>query len=144
MGPLVVLEDTLNGPLYPQLLGDHLHPILAFQHPDDLAVFQDDNALPHRSNVVREWFKEHAGEVQRLNCPPRSPHMNTNEHIILDAVELRLRVLDPPPTNRTQFVTALQTVWCQCLRKCTRDMQTHFHAVSLRSAGPEGARPDIR
>ena len=67
MDPLVVLDATLTGQWYLQLLGDHLHPFVMFQHPDDIAVFQDDNAAPHRVNIVRAWFDENAGEIKRLN-----------------------------------------------------------------------------
>lgn len=112
MGPLVVLDATLTGQRYRQLLGDHLHPFVMFQHPDDIAVYQDDNAAPHRANIVRAWFDEHAGEIQRLNWPPRSPDMNPIEHI-WDALEVRLRALNPQPTNRTQLAATLQDVWCQ-------------------------------
>jgi len=143
MDPLVVLEDTLNGPQYRQLLGDDLHPILAFKHPDDLAVFQDDNAPPHCSNVAREGFEEHAGEVQRMSWPSRSPDINPNEHI-WDAVELRFRALESPPTNRPNWFPLCRLCGVNFLRKCTRDLQTHFHSVWLSFAGPEGDRPDIK
>ena len=53
MGPLVVLEGTLNGLWYVELLGDNLHLFLVFQHPDGPVVFQN-NALPHCSHVARE------------------------------------------------------------------------------------------
>ena len=138
MGPLVVLDATLTGQRYLQLLGDHLHPFVMFQHPDDIAVYQDDNAAPHRANIVRAWFDEHAGEIQRLNWPPRSPDMNPIEHI-WDALDVRLRALNPQPTNRPQLATALQDVWCQLSPDVSQGL-----AVSLHSAGPEGARPDIR
>jgi len=81
MGPLVILDATLTGARYLQLLGDRLHPFVRFQHPDDIAVYQDDNAGPHRAIFVRAWFNEHAGGIQQLNWPPRSPDMNPIEHI---------------------------------------------------------------
>ncbi|KAG8198566.1 hypothetical protein JTE90_026464 [Oedothorax gibbosus] len=94
MGPLVILDATLTSQQYLQLLADHLNPFAMFQHPGGIAVYQDDNATPHRANIVRAWFDEHDGEIQRLNWPPRSPDTNPIEYI-WDALDVRLRALNP-------------------------------------------------
>ncbi|KAG8190003.1 hypothetical protein JTE90_000103 [Oedothorax gibbosus] len=141
--PLVVLDNTLPGQRYLQLLADHPHLFAMFQHPDSIAVYQDDNATPHRANIVRAWFDEHDGEIQRLNWPPRNPDMNQIKYI-WDSLDVRLRAFNPQPTNRPQLAAALPDVWCQLPTDVFQSLANSLpgrRIVALRRA--RGAQPDI-
>ena len=53
------------------------------------AVFQDENARPHRARGVQDYFSQHG--IQRMDWPARSPNMNPIEHL-LDLLDRRVRI----------------------------------------------------
>lgn len=75
---LAVLHESVTGPRYVQTLEDYLLPYSLCVH-DDAYIFMQDNAGPHRSGVVSEWFKE--TDVEVLPWPSRSPDLNPIENI---------------------------------------------------------------
>ena len=108
-----------------------IYPFLAFEHPDGLELFQGDNALPQHSKVAREWFAEHAG-VQRLGWPSQGTYMTIIEHI-WDAVKSDSVHWILHPRTGCNWLPPCRRCGVNSLRKCTRDLLTHFHTVSLRS-----------
>ena len=73
---LVVLQQNVTGPVYRDILHNHLATIEGL--PPNW-ILQDDNARPHRSQVVQQ-FKETSG-IQSLPWPARSPDLNPIEHV---------------------------------------------------------------
>ena len=75
---LVVVPGNLNGRLYiDEILGPHVVPYLCQMGQN--AIFQDDNARPHRARIVDNFLQLNG--VQRLEWPPMSPDLSCIEHL---------------------------------------------------------------
>ena len=74
---LYVIDGNLNEIGY---LQEVIQPsvIPALQCTGAAAMFQDDNARPHRARVVTDFLRQH--NVNRTDWPPYSPDLNPIEH----------------------------------------------------------------
>lgn len=100
--PLVQLNRSLTGNGYVQLLRDHLQPFMDFMYPYNDGIFMDDKEPCHRATTVRDWFKEHSGQFQRMIWPPRSPDMNPIKHL-WDIIERLVHSQNPTPSTLSQL-----------------------------------------
>ncbi|GFT25318.1 transposable element Tcb1 transposase [Trichonephila clavipes] len=57
-------------------------------------LFMDDNARPHRANIVDECLQSE--DITRLDWPAYSPDMNPIEHV-WDMLGRRIADRQPPP-----------------------------------------------
>ena len=65
LGSIVALHGRINIKDYPNILRDHVHPMVqAFLFPDGDGIFQDNNALKHTAHVVKNWYEEHEREIK--------------------------------------------------------------------------------
>lgn len=105
--PLYHVDGNLNGDRY---MAEILQPLVipALQQIGHDAIFQDDNARPHRSRAVNAFIQQ-AG-VNRLPWPAVSPDLNPIEHL-WDELGRRLMANHPPPPNRRQLLAWLQEEW---------------------------------
>ena len=72
------------------------------------AVFQDDNARPHRARGVQDYFRQHG--IQRMEWPARSPDMNPIEHL-WDLLERRVCGRPQVPQTVADLRQALIHKW---------------------------------
>ncbi|KFM58878.1 Transposable element Tcb1 transposase, partial [Stegodyphus mimosarum] len=72
-------------------------------------VFMDDNAHPHRTNIVSECFQSEA--ITRMDWPAFSPDINPVEHV-WDMLGGRVAARQPPPTCLPELRRALLSEWC--------------------------------
>ena len=107
LGPLVLIEGTLNSDKYIELLKEYLIPFLNNLGAEN-HIFQDDNAPCHASIKTREWKQENL--IERLPWPAQSPDLNLIENL-WDELEKRIRTRKPIPKNKNEFFAALQTEW---------------------------------
>ena len=75
---LIVVNGNMKWQRY---LNDIIVPVVVpnLQRIGNGAVFQDDNAHPHRARGVQDYFRQHG--IQRMEWPARSPDMNPIEHL---------------------------------------------------------------
>ncbi|KFM60472.1 Transposable element Tcb1 transposase, partial [Stegodyphus mimosarum] len=71
-------------------------------------VFMDDNARPHRANIVSECLQSE--DITRMDWPAFSPDLNPVEHV-WDMLGRRVAG-HPPPTCLPELRRALLFEWC--------------------------------
>src|SRR5688572_9469209 len=107
LGPLVLVEGTLNSDKYIELLENYLVPFLI-----DLGIenhiFQDDNAPCHASIKTKTWKEDNLIEI--LPWPAQSPDINPIE-TLWDILERRVRKHKPLPKNKNDFFMILEEEW---------------------------------
>ncbi|GFW59484.1 transposable element Tcb2 transposase [Trichonephila clavipes] len=72
-------------------------------------LFMDDNAPPHRANIVDECLQSE--DIARMDWPAYSPDLNPIEHV-WDMLGRRIASRQPPPTCLPEFRRALLDKWC--------------------------------
>ncbi len=74
------LSPTVRGRVtanqYDLVLSDHLYSVMKHFYPDEIGLFQDDNAPIHRARGVTEWFDVYENDVNNLLWPLQSPDLN--------------------------------------------------------------------
>ncbi|GBL94520.1 Transposable element Tc1 transposase [Araneus ventricosus] len=110
LGPVVVVEHTMKGANYLNIIADQLHPYMAFVFPTGNGIFQQDNAPCHKARIVLEWFEKHTDEFHLMSWPPNSPDLNPMEHI-WDVMERQLRAQTPPCPNISTLRDRCLDIW---------------------------------
>ncbi|GFW92636.1 transposable element Tcb1 transposase [Trichonephila clavipes] len=72
-------------------------------------LFMDDNARPHRANVIDECLQSE--DITRMDWPAYSPDLNPIEHM-WDMLGQRIAARQPPPTCLPEFRRSLLDEWC--------------------------------
>lgn len=105
--PLYHVDGNLTGLRYrDEILAPLVLPTLQQLGPQ--AIFQDDNATPHRARVVNDYLQQ-AGVV-RLEWPACSPDLNPIEHA-WDELDRRVRANHPPPRDLQHLLQMLHAEW---------------------------------
>ncbi|GBN96046.1 Transposable element Tc3 transposase [Araneus ventricosus] len=76
-------------------------------------LFMDDNARPHRANIVDECLQSE--DITRMDWPAYSPDLNPIEHV-WDMLGRRIAARQPPPTCLPELRRALLDEWCNILQ----------------------------
>ncbi|GFW90068.1 transposable element Tcb1 transposase [Trichonephila clavipes] len=69
----------------------------------------DDNARPHRANIVDECLQSES--ITRMDWPAYSPDLNPIEHV-WDMLGVRIAACQPPSTCLPELRNALFIEWC--------------------------------
>ncbi|GFT14085.1 transposable element Tcb1 transposase [Trichonephila clavipes] len=96
----------------PHLSGCHSGTTCTFvsgRHEFSDLLFMDDNARPHRANIVHECLQSE--DIIRMDWPAHSPDLNPIEHV-WDMLDRRIAVRQPPPTCLPELWRALLDEWC--------------------------------
>ncbi|GFW63582.1 transposable element Tcb2 transposase [Trichonephila clavipes] len=72
-------------------------------------LFMDDNARPHRANIVDECFQSE--DITRMDWPVYSPDLNPIEYV-WDMLGPRIAARQPSPTCILELRWALLDEWC--------------------------------
>ncbi|GFY20991.1 transposable element Tcb1 transposase [Trichonephila clavipes] len=72
-------------------------------------LFMDDNARPHRTNIVYECLQSE--DIIRMDWPAYSPELNPKEHV-WDMVSRRIAARQPTHTCLPELRRALIDEWC--------------------------------
>ncbi|GFX16167.1 transposable element Tcb1 transposase [Trichonephila clavipes] len=72
-------------------------------------LFMNDNARPHRANIVDECLRKE--DITRMDWPAYSSDLNPIEHV-WDMLGRRIAARQPPPTCLPEFRRALLDEWC--------------------------------
>ncbi|GFW42147.1 transposable element Tcb1 transposase [Trichonephila clavipes] len=110
LGPVVVVDQTMNATGYLNIVADQLHPYIASAFLAGNGMFQQDNAPCHKAKIVLEWFQEHDAEFELMSWPPKSLDLNQIEHI-WDVMGRQLRVQRPPIHNISNLRNRCLNIW---------------------------------
>ncbi|GFV68321.1 transposable element Tcb1 transposase [Trichonephila clavipes] len=72
-------------------------------------LFRDDNARPHRANIVDECLQSE--DITRMDWPAYLPDLNPIEHV-WDMLGRRIATRQPPPTCLLELRRVLLHEWC--------------------------------
>ncbi|GFX99898.1 transposable element Tcb1 transposase [Trichonephila clavipes] len=72
-------------------------------------LFMDDNAHPHRANIVVECLQSE--NITRMDWPAYSPDLNSIEHV-RDMLDRRIAARQPPPTCLPELRRSFLDEWC--------------------------------
>ncbi|GFU82979.1 transposable element Tcb1 transposase [Trichonephila clavipes] len=76
-------------------------------------LFMDDNARPHRENIVDECLQSE--DITRMGWLAYSPDLNPIEHVC-DMLGRRIAARQPPPTCLPELRRTLLDEWCNILQ----------------------------
>ena len=104
---LRILEQNVTGALYREILEQDLVSHMR-NHYGNNWMLVDDNARPHRANIVREYLT--GEDINQLEWPPYSPDMNPIEHM-WDELGRRLEGVHPQPQTLQELGQVLSNLW---------------------------------
>ena len=105
--PLYHVQGNLNGLRYrDEILRPLAVPTL--QQIGPMAVYQDDNASPHRARVVNDFLQQSG--VSRMEWPACSPDLNPIVNL-WDELDRKVRSNNPPPRDAQHLFQMLQAEW---------------------------------
>jgi transposase len=127
---LHIIDGSLTGQRYNDdiILGPVLNRANAIGRHNFILL--DDNARPHRAQVVLNTFGDE--EINHLPLPPLSPDLNPIEHV-WDFLQRRLDNHHPHPTTRQELRDVLPVLWQQIpqehINHCIASMPARCEAV---------------
>ena len=106
LGPLVVIDGTLNAENYKNLLEEYLLPeIRSCNVP---MTFMQDNAPCHKAKPVLEFFKSNG--ITTLDWPPQSPDLNPIENLWSIIKRKRAKKFGIP-TSKKELIEQIFEIW---------------------------------
>lgn len=104
---LILIGQTMNAVRYRDLCLNEI--VLPFaQNFGDGFILVDDNARPHRAQIVQEFLRENG--IERMNWPARSPDMNVIEHV-WSRMKLKLNQREQEFQNLEELAIAVRDEW---------------------------------
>ena len=105
VGPLVLVEQTMNSEAYVNVLATHFIP---WARNGSGTVFQQDGATCHTALYTTWWLRTHA--IQVLGWVSQSPDLNPIENL-WDHLDRQIRKRKPSPTSAQELINAVQEEW---------------------------------
>ncbi|GFT10568.1 transposable element Tc1 transposase [Trichonephila clavipes] len=79
LGPVVVVEQTMNATGYLNIIAAQLHPCMASVFPAGNRMFQQDHTPCHKAKSLLDWFQEYDSEFQLTSWLPNSPDLTQSD-----------------------------------------------------------------
>ena len=110
--PLVFVDRgvRINGSIYrDEILSKNLLPHAEKAFRNQLWVFQQDGAPPHRANIVQQWLRSNVPDfIEKESWPPASPDLNPLDYFVWGYMLSKLKDLKIQKTTTiAKFKTKL-------------------------------------
>ena len=109
VGPLCVIEGTMDAKKYVEVLRDSLFPEVHILEEREIPVrVVQDNAPCHTANLVKEFLDDY--DIEFVDWPPYSPDLNPIENLWA-LVKFRLYRDYPPAKDRETLIAYVFDIW---------------------------------
>jgi|Laugresu1bdmlbdd_1035124.scaffolds.fasta_scaffold28751_1 transposase len=110
IGPLVVVEESMDRRQYMDIIGTYLIPYIK-EIKDELGMemeFMQDNAPCHKASEVTEYLRKK--KISVLPWPPQSPDLNPIENL-WHCVKQRRYKKYPMPSTKDELIEQVFEIW---------------------------------
>lgn len=126
-GKIIFLDETITSTRYQQILSENLiesSNIMGLKK----FIFQQDNAPPHTSNLIRNFFKEN--KIRLMPWPSNSPDLNPIENIWGHmSYEISKRSVKTKSELKSQVADIWNNLDIQYLQKLVESMPNRLREV---------------
>jgi transposase len=116
IGPLVLVEQTMNSEAYVNVLATHFIP---WVRNSPGVIFQQDGASCHTSLYTTWWLETHG--IQVLDWVSQSPDLNPIENL-WDHLDCQIRKRKPSPVSMQDLINAVQDEWAKISVEVVRNL----------------------
>lgn len=106
LGPLVVVEGTVNATKYKALLEHNVVPLMENWFPDGDGIFQQDNAPCHKARMIKEFLAN--CDFELLEWPPYSPDLSPIENLWA-IIKMDLKKMNF--SSKKELTTKIKEIW---------------------------------
>ncbi|KAF2354158.1 Transposase Tc1-like [Trinorchestia longiramus] len=125
VGKLHIIEGTMNGRKYREILGEQLLPSARLLKLKRGWKFQQDNDPKHTANKTKEWVM--MKKINILEWPSQSPDMNPIENLWR---ELKLKIQKRGPNNITELKEICIEEWNKITPKTCERLLVNYYKHS--------------
>ncbi|GBL81284.1 hypothetical protein AVEN_143603-1 [Araneus ventricosus] len=144
LGPFTAVTTNMNQHVYFNILDDQVLPFSQHLH-DEYAlvthIFQDDNSTIHRALKICDRFDEHSHTLMNLDCPVKSPDLNTIENL-WDMLEQQVKRRTQHPRNLVDLRHQILSEWLKLdatyLQNLVDSLPNRIQAVIKSRGGVKG------
>jgi transposase len=104
VGPLVLVEQTINSEAYVNVLANNFIPWIR----NGQGILQQDGAPCHTAQYTTWWLETHS--IQVLDWVSQSPDLNPIENL-WDHLDRQIRKRKPLPVSKQELINAAQEEW---------------------------------
>lgn len=110
MGPLILIDGTLNAEKYIKILGQYLIPFIneLKNNNNEEFIFQEDNAPCHTAITAKTWKTKN--NINVLPWPAQSPDLNPIENL-WNELKRRIRTHEIKVKNKKELFSLLKDEW---------------------------------
>ncbi|KAF2357347.1 Transposase Tc1-like [Trinorchestia longiramus] len=125
-GGSIMIEGTMNGRKYREILEDQLLPPGRLLKLKRGWKFQQDNDPKHTENETKEWLR--MKKIDILERPSQSPVMNPIEHLWR---ELKLKIQKGGPNNITELKEICIEEWNKIMPETCKRLVVNSHTIKV-------------
>ena len=138
-------KTKINARFYTDHLENELIPAINEMYPHGDAIFVQDGASSHTSNLCQNYLAKKFGRdgfVNKNQWPPHSPELNPLDYYFWDAVQVKVyEGRREPFTSVEELQARIEDVWVtavdgDALRRAILQFRHRLHAIVKNAGGP--------